>query len=134
MFQTSDINATGFGIFEAAYDDDNRLWMHFNSTNTRLYGLYQAVGANDNALISGVANNSWIDVAYSWDRPNGDHGVYYSSWTGATHDDEIGALTFASDVTQIIMGNLYYGSTITAGTVYVTQWAITSDYQGSKPW
>ena len=135
IYETADIDAVNMNFFECVYAaDTDRINVYVNPSITRLYGVYVGGSTSANALVGSIPNSSWIDVAYSWDRPNGDHAVYYTTWEGNEDLDEIGAITFASDVTAITLGNLAASQIITAGAVYVTQWAITSDYMGTKPW
>jgi hypothetical protein len=133
------INITGtpdqnIVIFEASYDSSNVISVSVLNTG-KVVGYYKA-----NNVIASVycatapSTGSWVDVAYSWDKPNEDHATYDGSvWYEET--DEISD-TPASGLIVYTLGNniVWQSATPSTNEVYVTQWALVNGYEASKPW
>lgn len=129
------VNATPLGntiLFAANYDATNYLKIAVNSTRN-IVG-YHRIGAASMSAYGDVAitAGTWIDIAYTWDRPNRDHSVN-SDGTWDDDYDELSA-TDGPSLTSVSVGPRGEFSMTAGDYVQVTKFAILNGWQAAKPW
>lgn len=119
-------------LFQANYDASNFINIVISSTN-RINGFHRIGATQPYALgDTAIANDAWVDVAYSWDFVNKDHSVN----SDGTWDDDLDELsaTEGPDITSIRVGTYNEFSMPASEYIQVTKIAVVAGYKAAKPW
>lgn len=124
---------TGYSrIFTAEYDSSN--YVSIEVTSVREIRGQHKIGATTGQVwgTGSIAAGAWVDIAYTWDRPNRNHSVNVSgSWRA---DETELSTSDGADLTSIKIGP-YSSFTMPANeNTRVTKYAIVSGYKAAKPW
>ena len=108
-------------------------------TDNKVVGYYSVTtGTDQTAFGLTPTTGSWVDVAYSWDKPNDDHsanpgdGVWASTW-----EDDDNEITSAqtNNINEVFIGNDNGAHPVwTTEYIYITDFAIVSGYKQACPW
>lgn len=103
-----------------------------------LTGTYRDVGTVNLVYSpSSISAESWVDVAYSYDRASANTHTFNTGGSWKADESDSLSTSTVGDISKIDIGETDEGGAFSmgAGEYYqITQWAIVDGYKAAKPW